>query len=83
MGIFSRKRHQDQQPVAPEETTLQRKVMIAQQNSKLRRAELLKMRSARVVANLNDESRINNYAWRLRQAAENSIALERGTAHVR
>ncbi len=62
-----------------EETTGDRKMLLADQHRKLRRAQALKARSETVAARLDQESRDNHYASRLRKAAQAAINQE-GTA---
>ncbi len=78
MGRFTRKNVSQTVDDRPDETTMDRRKLLAEQNTKLRRAEQLKRRSAAVAADLNEEGKVNNYAWRLRQAARNSLAFEGG-----
>jgi len=81
MGLFSRSKAPVEGP--QHETDYERQVLLAQQRAKLRRAQILKDRSAAMAASLSAEGKINNYAWRLRQSAINSIAEDGGTAHAR
>ncbi len=53
---------------SPDETTQDRKKMIANQRKKLKQTQSLKVRSAAVAKDLQAEGSVNHYALRLRIA---------------
>jgi hypothetical protein len=63
--MFGRKKQTSQ---APDETTLDRKRLLAVQQSKLARAQRLKVRSSAVASNLTEERTVNHYIQRLKLA---------------
>jgi hypothetical protein len=62
--MFGRKKA----PTSPDESTLDRKRLLAVQQGKLARAQRLKQRSSAVADSLTQESNVNHYIQRLKLA---------------